>query len=93
MYLRKAGEGEDVVITSRGQPVARLLALAPAAGPEPAASELEQRVKLIPGLLPAKGGKPLGSERPMAIRRGRKTLAELVIEDRKRSSTWTHPLS
>jgi len=82
-YLRKAGEGEDVVITSRGRPVARLLALTSAFGPEPARSELERRIKLIPGVVPAVGGKPRGSARPMVIRKGQKTLAELVLEDRR----------
>jgi prevent-host-death family protein len=83
MYLRKAGKGEDVIITSRGRPVARLLALSSAAGPKPAASEIERRIKLIPGVIPAVGGKPRGSARPMVIRKGQKTLAEIVIEDRR----------
>ncbi|HKN01218.1 MAG TPA: type II toxin-antitoxin system prevent-host-death family antitoxin [Candidatus Binataceae bacterium] len=83
MYLQKAGNGEDVVITSRGRPVARLLALATAASPEPAASELERRLKRIPGMLAAKGGKLRGSSHPIIIARGRRTLAELVLEDRR----------
>ncbi len=83
MYLQKADNGEDVVITSRGRPVARLLAIATAASPEPAASELERRLKRIPGMLAAREGKPRGSARPIAIGRGQRTLAELVLEDRR----------
>ena len=83
MYLQKAGDGEDVVITSRGRPVARLLATATAASPEPAASELDRRLKRIPGMLAAKDGKLRGSARPIAIGRGRRTLAELVLQERR----------
>ena len=83
LYLRKASNGEDVVITSRGRPVARLLALAPASDAEPDASELARRLRRIPGMLPAKGGKIRGASRPMVIRPGEKTLAEIVLEDRR----------
>ena len=83
MYLQKADNGEDVVITSRGRPVARLLAIATAASLEPAASELERRLKRIPGMLAARDGKPRGSAQPIAIGRGQRTLAELVLEERR----------
>jgi prevent-host-death family protein len=83
VYLRKASNGEEVVITSRGRPVARLLALAPAAGPKLDASELARRLRRIPGMLPSRGGKPRGSSRPMVIGPGEKTLAEIVLEDRR----------
>ena len=83
MYLQKADNGEDVIITSRGRPVARLLALATAASPEPAASEIERRLKRIPGMLRRRDGKPRGSSRPIVIGRGQKTVAELVLEDRE----------
>ncbi|MGB3552827.1 MAG: type II toxin-antitoxin system prevent-host-death family antitoxin [Candidatus Binatus sp.] len=82
MYLQKADNGEDVIITSRGRPVARLLALATAASPEPAASELERRLKRIPGMLAARDGKPRGSSHPIIIGRGQKTVAELVLQER-----------
>jgi prevent-host-death family protein len=82
LYLHKAANGEDVVITSRGRPVARLLGLA-AGGAAPSRAEIERRIRRIPGMLPAKGGKPRGSSRPMVIRPGEKTLAEIVLEDRR----------
>src|ERR1700731_262119 len=86
LYLRKAGSGEEVVIISHGRPVARLLAAAAAAAAAragPDASELALRLRWIPGMLPAKGGKPRGSSRPMVIGPGEKTLAEIVIEGRR----------
>ena len=83
LYLHKAANGEDVVITSRGRPVARLLPLAPAAAASPSDAEIERRLRRIPGMLPARGGKPRGSSRPMVIRPGEKTLAEIVLEDRR----------
>jgi prevent-host-death family protein len=83
LYLRKASRGEEVVITSHGRPVARLLAVAPAARAEPDASELARRIRRIPGILPSKGGKPRGSLHPMVIAPGEKTLAQIVLEDRR----------
>ena len=83
LYLQKASNGEDVVITSRGRPVARLLALAPAANAEVDASELARRLRRIPGMLPAKGGKIRGALRPIVIGPGEKSLAEIVLEDRR----------
>ncbi|WP_422291855.1 type II toxin-antitoxin system Phd/YefM family antitoxin [Candidatus Binatus sp.] len=83
LYLRKASRAEEVVITSHGRPIARLLAVAPAAGAEPDAAELARRIRRIPGILPSTGGKPRESSRPMVIRPGQKTLAEIVLEDRR----------
>ena len=83
LYLQKASNGEDIVITSRGRPVARLLALDPAATAESSASELARRLRRIPGMLPAKGGKIRGAAHPIAIRPGEKTVAELVLEGRR----------
>ena len=82
LFLRRLENGEDVVITSRGRPVARLFALVPGDA-KPDASELARRLRQIPGLLPAKGGKIRGASRPIAIGRGQKTLAELVLQDRR----------
>jgi prevent-host-death family protein len=82
-YLERASAGEDVVITSRGRPVARLLAISETANGELPPAELKRRLRLIPGLVAGAGGKPRGSARPIAIGKGQKTLAELVLEDRR----------
>lgn len=81
-YLKDARAGRDVVVTLRGRPVARLLAIAEETGEEPEAEELLRRLKLVPGVRLGTGGKPLGARKPMRIRHGQKTLAEIVLEDR-----------
>jgi len=82
-YLERASAGEDVIITSRGRPVARLLAISETANGELPSAELQRRLRLIPGLLVGEGGKPRGSARPIAIGKGQRTLAELVLEERR----------
>jgi len=81
-YLKDASAGCDVVITSRGRPVARLMAVPEETGEEPAADELLRRLKLIPGIRLGIGRKPRGASRPLRILRGQKRLAEIVAEDR-----------
>ena len=80
--IRRAREGKDVVITSRGRAIARLI---PAAQSPRATSrrELLRRLALIPGIQPAAGGKARGTGRPPRIGRGRKNLSELVLEGRR----------
>jgi prevent-host-death family protein len=81
-YLRKAHAGQDVVITSRGRPVARLLAVPEQSGGRPSGEEMLERLKLLPGVRLGAGGKPQGAKRPIRIRAGQKSLAEMVLEDR-----------
>jgi prevent-host-death family protein len=80
-YLKDARAGRDVVVTSRGRPVARLLAV-PEQSAEPAGKELLRRLRLISGVRVGSGGKQLGASRPIKIGRGQKTLAQMVLEDR-----------
>lgn len=82
-YLRDARAGRDVVVTSRGRPIARLMALPEEAGEELGGAELLRRLKLVPGVRLGTGGKPLGARIPIRTRPGRKTLAEIVLEDRR----------
>jgi prevent-host-death family protein len=81
-YLKAARAGRDVVVTSRGRPVGRLLALPDQPAEEPAGDELLRRLKLISGIRVGAGGKPRGAKRPIKMRRGHKTLAEMVLDDR-----------
>lgn len=81
-YLNDAQAGRDVVVTSRGRPVARLLAIPDQAAERPTGEELLRRLKLISGARFGTGGKPLGTKNPIKLRRGQKTLAEMVLEDR-----------
>jgi prevent-host-death family protein len=81
-YLKEAHAGQDVVVTSRGRPVARLLAVPDNGVEKPSGEELLRRLKLLPGVRLAEGGKPLGAKTPIRIRPGQKSLAEIILEDR-----------
>jgi prevent-host-death family protein len=81
-YLKDARAGRDVVVTSRGRPIGRLLAIPEQTDEDLAGEELLRRLELISGVRVGTGGKPLGAKRPVKIRRGQKTLAETVLEDR-----------
>jgi len=83
-YLKWAAAGEDLTITSRGRPIARLVPAPPqSVADEPSAAEVRRRLAAIPGIILAKGGKPRGAKHPLRIRKGEKTLAEIVLEDRR----------
>ena len=74
-YLRRVGEGERIVITDRGRPVALLAPLEPDA-PARAAWEL-----VAAGRASWSGGKPRGAKRPPRLKGNR--AAEIVLEDRR----------
>lgn len=82
-YLKRARAGEDVVITSHGQAVARLIPVPTESGDAPAPAELQRRLRTIPGIRLAKGGKPKGAARPLRIKPGEKTLSDIVLEERR----------
>ncbi len=81
-YLRRVAKGEEVVVTSHGKAVARLVA--PRPGRRGRASELEKAVALLrsqPWIRPGKG-KPRLPEYVLRLKPGEKTLAEIVCEER-----------
>lgn len=82
-YLRRAQRGEDVIVTSHGNAVVRLVPVSESSDPEPNAAELLKRLKNIPGVRVADGGKPKGAARAPRIKRGEKTLAQIVAEQRR----------
>jgi prevent-host-death family protein len=83
-YLRRAAAGEEVTVTSRGRPIARLVRAIPQPGEdEPDPVEVRRRLAAIPGIVLPTGPKPKGSKHPIRIRKGEKTLAEIVLEDRR----------
>jgi prevent-host-death family protein len=83
-YLKRAAAGEDVTITSRGRPIARLVPAPPQSiTEEPSAAEVRRRLAAIPGIILAKPGKPKGSSQPTVVRKGQKQIADIVIEDRR----------
>jgi prevent-host-death family protein len=82
-YLRKVSAGQEVVVTSRGKAVARLVA--PRAGRRPAAASKEKEVIALlrsqPWIRPGKGELRL-PRIVTRLRPGEKTLAEIVSEER-----------
>jgi prevent-host-death family protein len=83
-YLKAVRAGKDVVVTSRGHPVARLVPLTLSNEAEPTKDELLRRLNQVPGIAMGKGtGKPKGSKKPIEIKPGERTLSEIVIESRR----------
>ena len=79
--LRRVAEGREVVVTSRGKEVARLLP--PRARRRAASTEAEliARLRSLPWIRPGKG--KLRLPRIVArLKPGEKTLAEIVSEER-----------
>jgi prevent-host-death family protein len=74
-YLRQVKKGKSVVITEHGKPVGRLV---------PAGESLDQRMKaMIDAGLAEWNGKPLPPAKPVARLRGGKSIADMIIEDRR----------
>jgi prevent-host-death family protein len=80
-YLRRAEAGEEIMITSRGRPIARLAP--PVVQPEDAEAEAIARLRAQPWIRPGTGGKPRGAENPVIIGPGEKTLSDIVSELRE----------
>ena len=75
-YLRRVQRGESVLVTSRGKPIAHLVPL-PSVVPE---AEL---LAGLPGIDAGSGGKPKGARRPVRVKRGQKSVSEIVLEERR----------
>ena len=74
-YLRQVKQGRTIIITERGKPVGRLV---------PTGQSLEQRLQvMIDAGLAEWNGKPLPPARPVAKLKGGKSIADLIIEDRR----------
>lgn len=74
-FLRRAAEGERVVVTDRGRPVAVITA------PESAADDEAIHRMVREGLAFWSGGKPRGARRPARIKG--KPMHETIQEDRR----------
>ncbi|MCI0364359.1 MAG: type II toxin-antitoxin system prevent-host-death family antitoxin [Phycisphaerales bacterium] len=80
--LRRVAAGEEMVVTSRGKEVARLL---PPPNRRRAGStevELIARFRSLPWVRPGSGKKPALPKFLIRIGKGEKTLAEMVSEQR-----------
>ncbi len=74
-YMQRVQEGETVIITERGKPVGQIIPISSA--PEQKLADLQQA-----GLVMWNGRK-LPPYRPTVRARGKKTVADLLIEDRE----------
>jgi prevent-host-death family protein len=81
-YLRKVAAGEEVVVTSRGREVARLVP--PRARRRAGATEaaLIERFRSLPWVRPGNGSRSRLPRPLLRIGKGEKTLAEIVSEQR-----------
>ncbi|GEA14128.1 MAG: hypothetical protein PWR22_932 [Moorella sp. (in: firmicutes)] len=73
-YIKRVKQGESLIITDRGRPVARLV---PFENKIPAAIT----AMLDKGLASWSGGKPLGVNKYLPVKNGR-SIASIVEEDR-----------
>jgi prevent-host-death family protein len=78
-YLKLVRMGKEVVITDRGKPVAQLTRVKPTAETE---EEVIARINALPWVRPGNGKKVKGAKRPIRLKPGDKTAAEMVLEDR-----------
>jgi prevent-host-death family protein len=75
-YLRRAGEGERIVVTDRGEPLAALT-------PIEETDEMRWGWGLVRERLAGwSGGKPRGSAKAPVLK-GKKATSEMVLEDRR----------
>lgn len=73
-YLRLTKASDSVVITERGTPIGRIV---------PTSATLEQRIAvMVQAGLVAWSGKKLGPLTPIAKARGKRTVADLLVQDR-----------
>ncbi len=81
-YLRKAAAGEEVVVTSHGKDVARLVPPRSRRRAATTDSELIARFRSLPWVRPGSGQRPTLPQPLIRIGKGEKTLAEIVSEQR-----------
>lgn len=81
-YLRKVADGEEVVVTSRGKAVARLVPPGVRRRGASAEAELVARFRSLPWVRAGSGERPALPKPLIRIKRSEKTLADLVSEER-----------
>ncbi|MBV8138752.1 MAG: type II toxin-antitoxin system prevent-host-death family antitoxin [Deltaproteobacteria bacterium] len=82
-YLKRAAAGEELIVTSRGRAIVRVVRVAPEGEGQPSQAEVRRRIAAIPGIILPTGPRPRGSKHPMRLRKGEKTLADIVLEERR----------
>lgn len=82
-YLRRVAEGEEVVVTSHGKEVARLVPPRSRRRTGSAEAELIARFRGLPWVRPGSNEKPVLPKPLARIAKGEKTLAQIVSEQRE----------
>lgn len=80
--LRRVADGEEMIVTSRGKVMARLLPPRTRRGTVSADAEAIARFRSLPWVRPGSGEKPALPKPLIRIAKGEKTLAEMVSEQR-----------
>ena len=80
--LRRVAGGEEMVVTSRGKAMARLLPPRTRRGAVSAEAEAIARFRALPWVRAGSGEKPALPKPLIRIRKGEKTLAQIVSEQR-----------
>jgi prevent-host-death family protein len=80
-YLRAAQAGEEIVVTSHGKPVARLVAIP--AQPRDTTAAVVEELNRLPWVRPGGDGAVVGSVAPMAPSTGGRPLSEVLLDDRE----------
>ncbi len=80
-YLRAAQGGEEVIVTSHGKPVARLVAVS--AQPRGTTAAVVQELNRLPWVRPGGGGAIVRSVAPMAPSTAGRPLSEVLLDDRE----------
>ena len=76
-YLRIVREGQPLQITDRGRPIACIIPLSSATGPDNELLKVLAKGNIRPG-----SGAPLGHRRPAVMKPG-KSVTEMISEERR----------
>ena len=80
--LRRVADGEEIIVTSHGKAVARLVPPRPRRRTASAEAEAIARFRGLAWVRPGSGRKPALPKPLIRIGKGEKTLAEIVSEQR-----------
>ena len=82
-YLQRAALGEEVMVTLRGKPLARLVPASLDATQENLEETSIARLRSLPWVIPGNGNKPMGASNPVCVGSNEKKLADIVSEMRE----------
>ena len=80
-YLRRVRAGSELIVTSRGEPVARLVP--PAAKPRDPEADALARIRALPWIRPGSGARLKGAKYPISWKAGNDLASDMVLEDRE----------